>query len=118
MKSTARRLHTILLAFIVSLSLTFAGVQTQAQVYAEDYDETADGPAIEIVCKNYVYTPFYHDSNKSFTIVSGSSVEKVYQNDPLFILGITGSKKMPLYFCEGKTWVDDQTYANIKHFFT
>ncbi|MBR0217152.1 MAG: hypothetical protein IJL96_09540, partial [Clostridia bacterium] len=33
-------------------------------------------------------------------IVSGSSVGEVYQNDPLFILGITGSKKMPLYFCE------------------
>ncbi|MDO4869261.1 MAG: hypothetical protein Q4A65_03070 [Bacillota bacterium] len=75
MKSTARRLHTILLAFIVSLSLTFAGVQTQTQAYAEDYDEPADGPAIEIVCKNYVYTPFYHDSNKSFTIVSDSSAE-------------------------------------------
>ena len=49
-------------------------------------------------------------------IVSGSSVGEVYQNDPLFILGITGSKKMPLYFCEGRTWIDEQTYATI-HFY-
>ena len=46
-------------------------------------------------------------------IVSGSSVGEVYQNDPLFILGITGSKKMPLYFCEGRTWVDEQTYETF-----
>ena len=49
-------------------------------------------------------------------IVSGSSVGEVYQNDPLFILGITGNKKMPLYFCEGRTWIDEQTYATI-HFY-
>ena len=46
-------------------------------------------------------------------IVSGSSVGEVYQNDPLFILGITGSNKMPLYFCEGRTWVDAQTYETF-----
>ena len=46
-------------------------------------------------------------------IVSGSSVGEVNQADPLFILGITGSKKMPLYFCEGRTWADDQTYEII-----
>ena len=46
-------------------------------------------------------------------IVSGSSVGEVYQNDPLFILGITGSKKMSLYFCEGRTWVDEQTYETF-----
>ena len=49
-------------------------------------------------------------------IVSGSSVGEVYQNDPLFILGITGNNKMPLYFCEGRTWIDEQTYATI-HFY-
>ncbi len=49
-------------------------------------------------------------------IVSGSSVGEVYRNDPLFILGITGSKKMPLYFCEGRTWSDEQTRATI-HFY-
>ena len=49
-------------------------------------------------------------------IVSGSSVGEVYQNDPLFILGITGNNKTPLYFCEGRTWIDEQTYATI-HFY-
>ena len=49
-------------------------------------------------------------------IVSGSSVGEVYQNDPLFILGITGNNKIPLYFCEGRTWIDEQTYATI-HFY-
>ena len=49
-------------------------------------------------------------------IVTGSIVGEVYQEDPLFILGTAGSKKMPLYFCEGRTWLDDGTYAAI-HFF-
>ncbi len=46
-------------------------------------------------------------------IVSGSSVSEVYQEDPLFILGTDGSKRMPLYFCEGSAWVDEQTYKTI-----
>ena len=46
-------------------------------------------------------------------IVSGSSVGEVNRADPLFILGTTGSKKMPLYFCEGRTWVDEQTYETF-----
>ena len=46
-------------------------------------------------------------------IVTGSSVGEVNQADPLFILGITGSKRMPLYFCEGRTWVDEQTYETF-----
>ena len=46
-------------------------------------------------------------------IVTGSSVGKVNQEDPLFILGTTGNKKTPLYFCEGRTWLDDQTYKTI-----
>ncbi len=46
-------------------------------------------------------------------IVSGSSIGEVNQADPLFILGITGSKKIPLYFCEGRTWVDEKTYETF-----
>ena len=46
-------------------------------------------------------------------VVSGSSVGEVNQADPLFILGTSGNKKTPLYFCEGRTWVDDQTYKTI-----
>jgi hypothetical protein len=42
-------------------------------------------------------------------IVTGSSVGEVSQADPLFILGTTGNKKTPLYFCEGRTWKDDRT---------
>ncbi|MDO4838465.1 MAG: hypothetical protein Q4B32_08725 [Clostridia bacterium] len=46
-------------------------------------------------------------------IVTGSSVSEVYQEDPLFILGTGGSKRTPLYFCEGRAWVDEQTYKTI-----
>ena len=46
-------------------------------------------------------------------IVSGSSIGEVSQTDPLFILGTAGNKKTPLYFCEGRTWADDQTYQTI-----
>ena len=49
-------------------------------------------------------------------IVTGSSVGEVNQADPLFILGTAGNKKTPLYFCEGKTWVDEGTYETI-HFY-
>ena len=49
-------------------------------------------------------------------IVTGSSVGEVNQADPLFILGTTGNKKTPLYFCEGRTWADEQTYTTI-HFY-
>lgn len=43
-------------------------------------------------------------------IVSGSVVGTVNQADPLFILGTTGNKNTPLYYCEGGTWVDEHTY--------
>ena len=49
-------------------------------------------------------------------IVSSSSVGEVNQADPLFILGTTGNKKAPLYFCEGRTRVDGQTYETF-HFY-
>ena len=49
-------------------------------------------------------------------IVSGSSIGEVNQADPLFILGTTGNQKTPLYYCEGRTWVDEQTYQTI-HFY-
>ena len=46
-------------------------------------------------------------------IVSGSVVGTVNQADPLFILGTTGNKNTPLYYCEGGTWVDEHTYKKI-----
>ncbi|MDO4838461.1 MAG: hypothetical protein Q4B32_08705 [Clostridia bacterium] len=46
-------------------------------------------------------------------IVTGSSIGEVSQTDLLLILGTTGSKRMPLYFCEGGAWVDEQTYKTI-----
>lgn len=46
-------------------------------------------------------------------IVTGSSVSEVYREDLLFILGTAGSKRTPLYFCEGGAWVDEQTYKTI-----
>ena len=49
-------------------------------------------------------------------VVSGGSVGEVNQADPLFILGTTGNKKTPLYFCEGRTWVDDQTYKSVYYY--
>ncbi|MBR1683742.1 MAG: hypothetical protein IJ708_01295 [Clostridia bacterium] len=48
--------------------------------------------------------------------VTGSNVGEVFQSDPLFILGKTGNKKTPLYFCEGRTWVEEQRYETI-HFY-
>ena len=49
-------------------------------------------------------------------IVTGSSVGEVNQEDPLFILGTAGNKKTPLYFCEGRIWLDEDTYETI-HFY-
>lgn len=49
-------------------------------------------------------------------IVSGSSVGTVNQSDPLFILGVTGNQKTPLYYCEGRTWVDEDTYQEIRFY--
>ena len=50
-------------------------------------------------------------------IVSDSSgPEEVNQADPLFILGTAGNERTPLYFCEGRTWADEQTYKTF-HFY-
>lgn len=45
-------------------------------------------------------------------IVSGCPYGEIYQNDPLFILGLAGSDRYPLYYCLTGSWQDGgDTYA-------
>lgn len=46
----------------------------------------------------------------SSAIITGSLHSHIYQNDPLFVLGIGGSKTYPLYYCLAGGWQEDGTY--------
>lgn len=50
------------------------------------------------------------------SIVSGSKVGTVNQADPLFILGTAENTNTPLYYCEGGTWMDENTYKKINFY--
>ena len=54
--------------------------------------------------------------NQPNAVVTGGDAGQVNREDPLFILGTTGSKKTPLYYCEGKTWLEDRTYGTTRFY--
>lgn len=60
------------------------------------------------------YRPQPATLTQSSAIITGSRYGKIYQNDPLYILGTAGSDRYPLYYCLASGWQGDgSTYATF-----
>ncbi len=64
------------------------------------------------------YVPRWGRLKEASVIVSGApeGIGEWSDADPFFILGTTGSSRMPLYYCEGSTWLADGTYGTVNFY--